>query len=163
MNLDKQKLEKFVIDNVDLEGLESKLAGFMKKSTAVSKYIFLVGLFVTILSHENSSFAQSNWSSSPHNLKSSTSTWQTNLHNFQSGSNNLQNSEINRRINPKNWRNSADNWKYKTTKFTNKIGIFDSDGTRFEYRDPRKDKIVVKPYSNDGNITDRKIFGFSRN
>jgi len=63
----------------------------------------------------------------------------------------LQNRAINRQINPKNWRNSADNWQYKTKRITNKIGIFDSDGSRFIYRDPREDKIVVKPYSNGGN------------
>jgi len=53
-----------------------------------------------------------------------------------------------REINPKNWRNSANNWQYKTGKFRNKIGIFDSDGSRFIYRDPRKSNIVVKPYAN---------------
>ena len=120
------------------------------------KYLVLTVLMATILIHPATSFAQSIWQSNPNYLPSNSNNLNT--------SQNLLNREINRQINPRNWRNSSQNWKYKTTKFTNKIGIFDSDGKRFEYHDSREDKIVVKPYSNGGNrFNNRSLFTFPGN
>ena len=131
---------------------------------ATKNYLVLAALTVTILSIETSSFSQSLWQSNPHNSHGNFNSRQNNLHTRQNTSQILLNRNINRQINPKNWRNSSENWKYKTTKFTNQVGIFDSDGKRFEYRDPREDKITVKSYSNSrSKLSNQNIFGFIGN
>ena len=123
----------------------------MANIQTTSKHLFLSMIFLVPQFFMTAAIAQSISQPNPHNLHGNSNSWQGNIHNRQNTTQNLQNRVINRQINPKNWRNSADNWKYKTKKFTSQIGIFDSDGKRFEYRDPREDKIVVKPYSNGGN------------